>query len=82
MSRIVSTRLPTVHSATSAPAQSNQPLRAEMTSRATGSITLPTTGGSANSTALMLAARSLSSPTSENSAAPRMKKGKIEKIAR
>jgi hypothetical protein len=30
----------------------------------------------------MLAARSLSSPIRENSAEPRMKKGKIENIAR
>ncbi len=82
MSRIVSTRLPTVHSATSAPAHSSQPLRASITSRATGSMTLPTIGGSAESTALMVAARSLSSPNSENTAAPRMKKGKIDSIAR
>ena len=47
MSRIVSIRLPTVHSPTSPPTHSSQPLRASTTLRATGSITSPTTGGSA-----------------------------------
>ena len=40
------------------------------------------TSFTATSTALIVAARSLSSPTSEKIAAPRMKKGKIENIAR
>ena len=81
MSRMVSTRLPTVHKPKIPPIHSNTPLRLLMTSRATGSITSRTELGIATSSALTVAARSLSSPIMEKIAAPVMKNGKIARTA-
>ena len=55
---MVSIRLPTVHRPISAPTHSSQPLRCSTTLCATGPITSATTGGTAASTALMVAVRS------------------------
>ena len=82
MSRIVSIRLDTVHSATAPPAHSSQPDRFMITGSATGSRTVATELGSARATEKMIVSAFSRPPMMSNSAAPRMKKGKIASIDR
>ena len=82
MSRIVSMKLPVVHSPTRAPSQSRLPERASSTSWIGRRSTSATLGGMVWRRALTAAMLSSVWPNSRATAAATMTKGKIESKAR